>query len=302
MRAWLRHHRQALALALRRIGAQRSAALLNAIVIGVALALPAGGYALLANLEAATQRIAYEPQLSIFLRREAPRAEAAALGARLKADPRVREARFVPREAALKQLRATETLADVVAALGENPLPDAFVIRASSPAPEALEALARDLRALPAVAHVQVDSDWARRFNALATVGRSAIALLAALLAVGLIAVTFNTIRLQILTQRAEIEVSRLIGATDAFIRRPLYYLGLLQGLAGGLIALAILRMGLAALNVGVADFSATYGSSFRLTYLDMGDAVAVAAFSGLLGWLGAYMSVSKYLLEIDLI
>jgi len=302
VRPWLRHHRQALALALRRIGAQRSAALLNAIVIGVALALPAGGYALLANLEAATQRIAYEPQLSIFLRQEAPRAEAVALGARLKADARVREARFVPREAALKQLRATETLADVVAALGQNPLPDAFVIRASNPAPEALEALARDLRRLPAVAHVQVDSDWARRFNALATVGRSAIGLLAALLAVGLIAVTFNTIRLQILTQRAEIEVSRLIGATDAFIRRPLYYLGLLQGLAGGLIALAILRIGLAALNVGVADFSATYGSSFRLSYLELGDALAVAAFSAVLGWLGAYLSVSKYLREIHLI
>jgi len=302
VRPWLRHHRQALALALRRIGAQRSAALLNAIVIGVALALPAGGYALLANLEAATQRIAYEPQLSIFLRQEAPRAEAVALGARLKADARVREARFVPREAALKQLRATETLADVVAALGPNPLPDAFVIRASNPAPEALEALARDLRRLPAVAHVQVDSDWARRFNALATVGRSAIGLLAALLAVGLIAVTFNTIRLQILTQRAEIEVSRLIGATDAFIRRPLYYLGLLQGLAGGLIALAILRIGLAALNVGVADFSATYGSSFRLSYLELGDALAVAAFSAVLGWLGAYLSVSKYLREIHLI
>jgi len=302
VRPWLRHHRQALALALRRIGAQRSAALLNAIVIGVALALPAGGYALLANLEAATQRIAYEPQLSIFLRQEAPRAEAVALGARLKADARVREARFVPREAALKQLRATETLADVVAALGQNPLPDAFVIRASNPAPEALEALARDLRRLPAVAHVQVDSDWARRFNALATVGRSAIGLLAALLAVGLIAVTFNTIRLQILTQRAEIEVSRLIGATDAFIRRPLYYLGLLQGLAGGLIALAILRIGLAALNVGVADFSATYGSSFRLSYLELGDALAVAAFSAVLGWLGAYLSVSKYLREISLI
>lgn len=301
MRAWLRHHRQALALALRRIGAQRSAALLNAIVIGVALALPAGGYALLANLEAATQRIAYEPQLSIFLRQEAPRAEAVALGARLKSDARVREARFVPREAALKQLRATEALADVVAALGQNPLPDAFVIRAGDPSPEALEALARDLRRLPAVAHVQVDSDWARRFNALATVGRSAIALLAALLAVGLIAVTFNTIRLQILTQRAEIEVSRLIGATDAFIRRPLYYLGLLQGLAGGLIALAILWIGLTALNVGVADFSATYGSSFRLSYLGLGDALAVAAFSGLLGWLGAYMSVSKYLREVDL-
>src|SRR3989304_9186568 len=132
------------------------------------------------------------------------------------------------------------------------------------------------MRARSGDAHVQADSAWARRLGALAGTARLAIALVAALLAFGLVAITFNTIRLQILTQRAEIEVSRLIGATDAFIRRPLYYLGLLQGLAGGLIALAILRIGLAALNVGVADFSATYGSSFRLSYLELGDALAV--------------------------
>ena len=300
MRAWLRQHRQAFALALRKIGAQRSAALLNAIVIGVALALPSGGYALLANLDAVTQRVAYAPQLSVYLRQEAPRGAAAAFGTRLKADSRVLEARFVPREAALRQLRATETLADVVAALGENPLPDAFVIQTEETSPEALEALARELRMHPAVAHVQVDSGWARRFGALATVARIAIALLAALLAVGLIAVTFNTIRLQILTQRAEIEVSRLIGATDAFIRRPLYYLGLVQGLAGGVVALAILWVCLAALNVGVRELSATYGSNFRLSFLDAGDGLAVAGFSTLLGWLGAYLSVSKYLRDID--
>lgn len=300
MRAWLRQHRQAFAVALRKIAAQRSAALLNAFVIGVALALPAGGYALLANLDAVTQRVAYAPQLSVYLRHEAPRGAAVALGARLKADPRVLEARFVPREAALKQLRRTETLAELAAALGQNPLPDAFVVRVDETGPAALEALARELRALAAVAYVQVDSDWARRFGALATVARIAIALLAVLLAVGLIAVTFNTIRLQILTQRVEIEVSRLIGATDAFIRRPLYYLGLLQGLAGGGVALAIVWVGLAALNVGVGELSESYGSNFRLSFLDAGDGLAVGAFSALLGWLGGYLSVSKYLRDIN--
>jgi len=301
VRAWLRQHRQALALALRKIAAQRSAALLNALVIGVALALPAGGYALLANLVAVAERIAYEPQLSLYLRPQAPRAEALALGARLKSDRRVREARFVPREAALAKLRATESLAEVLAALGENPLPDAYVIHAGGSDPGALNALAAELRALPGVAHVQVDSGWARRFAALAAVARIGIGLLATLLAVGLIAVTFNTIRLQILTQRAEIEVSRLIGATDAFIRRPLYYLGIVQGLAGGILALAILWGCLEALDVGVRALAATYGSEFGLSYLRPADALAVVSFSSLLGWLGAYLSVSKYLREIDL-
>src|SRR5204863_1202453 len=95
------------------------------------------------------------------------------------------------------------------------------------------------------VAHVQADAVWARRLAALAGIGRLALWLLAALLGVGLVAVTFNTIRLQILTQQEEIEVSKLIGATDAFIRRPFYYLGLLQGLAGGLLALVVVSGGL---------------------------------------------------------
>lgn len=300
MKTWLRQHRQAIAAALGKIAAQRSAAVLNALVIGIALSLPAGGYSLLASMRAAGAGASLEPQLSAFLRPEIKRADAEALLARLKADARWREIRFVPREQALKELQASEGLAEVVAALNRNPLPDAFVLRPKAVDAAALEALAAELRALPAVAHVQADSAWARRLGALAGIGRLAIALLAALLAFGLVAITFNTIRLQILTQRAEIEISKLIGATDAFIRRPFFYLGALQGLAGGAVALAIVWGSLTALNTGVAELAASYGSSFRLAFLAAGDALAVALFSAGLGWLGAYLSVSRYLLEIE--
>ena len=300
MRSWLRQHRQALAAAFGKLAAQKSAAALNALVIGIALSLPAGGYALLASLRAATAGIALDPQLSVFLRVDANRAEADALGAKLKGDARLRDVRFVSREQALKELQATEGLADVVAALNRNPLPDAFVLRPRNADPAALEALARDLRTLPAVAQVQADSAWARRLGALAGTARLAIALLAALLSFGLVAITFNTIRLQILTQRAEIEISKLIGATDAFIRRPFFYLGALQGFAGGLLALAILWGSFAALNIGIADLAASYGSAFRLALLAPGDAFATVLFSTGLGWFGAYLSVSKYLLEIE--
>jgi cell division transport system permease protein len=298
--SWLRHHRQAIAAALGKIAAQKAAAALNALVIGIALSLPAGGYALLGSLRAATAGATLEPQLSLFLRSDAKRADAEALGAKLKADARLREARFVPREQALKELQATEGLAEVVAALNRNPLPDAFVLRPRATDAASLDALALDLRGLPGVAQVQLDSAWARRLGALAGTARLAIALLAALLAFGLVAITFNTIRLQILTQRAEIEISKLIGATDAFIRRPFFYLGALQGLAGGLVALGILWGSLAALNVGVAELAASYGSNFRLAFLAPGDALAVVLFSAGLGWFGAFMSVSRYLLEIE--
>jgi cell division transport system permease protein len=300
MRSWLRHHGQALAGALGKIASQKAAAALNALVIGIALSLPAGGYALLASLRSATAGASLDPQLSLFMRADARRADADALAAKLKADTRIRELRFVPREQALKELQATEGLGEVVAALGSNPLPDAFIARPRATDAAAVDALAQELRGLPGVALVQADAAWARRLAALAQTARLAIALVAALLAFGLVAITFNTIRLQILTQRAEIEISKLIGATDGFIRRPFYYLGVLQGLAGGLVALAIVWGSLRALNAGVAEVAASYGSGFRLGFLSPGDALAVALFSAALGWLGAYMSVSKYLLEIE--
>ena len=184
-----------------------------------------------------------EPQISVSLRVEAKPAEAEAVGRKLKSDARLASVRFVPRDEALRELKSIEGLGEVVAALSQNPLPDAFVVRARDAAPQALEAIAADLRAAPAVGHVQVDSAWARRLGALIGIGRLVILLLAMLLTFGLVAVTFNTIRLQILTQRDEIEVSKLIGASDGFIRRPFFYLGALQGLAGGVLALPLLAL-----------------------------------------------------------
>ena len=275
----------------------RRLSLLNALVIGVALALPAGGYALLEGLRGVAGRVALDAQISIFLRPDASRPEADALGKALRADRRVQNVRFVPREEALKELTAVQGMPEVIAALGSNPLPDAFVITARG---ASLETLAADLGKLPGVAHVQADAAWARRLAAVADIGRLALWLLSALLGTGLVAVTFNTIRLQILTQREEIEVSKLIGATDAFIRRPFYYLGFLQGLAGGAVALAIVAAGFAALNREVRVLAESYGSGFGFAYLGAEDALAIVVFAGLLGWLGAQLSVARHLREIE--
>ena len=291
MSAWLRHHRQAVVSALQRLG------LLNAVVIGVALSLPAGGYTLLESLRGVAGRLALDTQLSVFLHPEAKRADAEALGKLLRADRRIARLRFVPRDEALKELAAVQGMPEVIEALGRNPLPDAFVVTSD---PQSLEALAADLGKLAGVAHVQADAAWARRLAAFASIGRLALWLLSALLGFGLVAVTFNTIRLQILTQREEIEVAKLIGATDGFIRRPFYYLGLLQGLAGGAVALAIVALGLWLLNHQVDELARSYGSRFRFAYLPAGDALAIVLFAGLLGWLGAQLSVSRHLRQIE--
>jgi cell division transport system permease protein len=287
MRSWLRHHAAALRSALRR------ASLLNAAVIGIALALPAGGYALLESVRPAGLRLALEPRISVFLEPKASRSEAEALGARLRRDARISELRFIPREQALKEMSSVQGLPEVIGALGRNPFPDAFVVTAR-------EDIAGELAKLPGVAHVQADALWARRLAAATTIGELAVALLGALLGAALVAVTFNTIRLQILTQRDEIEVSKLIGATDGFIRRPFYYLGLLQGVAGGAVALAIVALALAVLNREVAALAESYGSGFRLAFLPPGAALLVVAAAGGLGWLGAQLSVSRYLRGIE--
>ena len=298
MSAWLRQHQQALASALARM--PRIGGALSALVIGIALSLPAGGYVLLEGLRGVGARVTLEPQISVFLRTEAKRADADALGAALKADTRIARVRFLPREQALKDLSAVQGMAEVVVALGRNPLPDAYVVEAKDGAASALDALAAELAKLPGVAHVQADSAWARRLASLAALLRSALWLLAAVLGIGLVAVTFNTVRLQILTQRDEIEVSKLIGATDSFIRRPFYYLGLLQGLAGGAVSLAIVAGALAVLNREVGTLAESYGSSFRFAFPAPGDAVAILVFAGLIGWLGAYLSVSQQLRALD--
>ena len=287
----MRQHADALRSALRRLS------LLNAAVIGIALALPAGGYALLESLRPAGAQAALEPRLSLVLAPQAKRAEADALGAKLRADSRLASVRFISREEALKELSTVQGVVELTAALGRNPLPDAFVVTART---GPVETLAAELGKLPGVAHVQADAVWAKRLAAAAAIGQLGLWLLAALLGAGLVAVTFNTIRLQILTQRDEIEVSKLIGATEAFIRRPFYYLGLLQGLVGGAIALAIVAAALALLNREVRVLAESYGSSFRLSFLPPAEAAAVLACAALLGWLGAQLSVSKHLRQIE--
>jgi cell division transport system permease protein len=157
-----------------------------------------------------------------------------------------------------------------------------------------------ELKALPKVAHVQLDSAWVKRLETLVALGRTAVSILTVLLAFGLVAVTFNTIRLQILTQKDEIILSKLIGATDAFIRRPFYYLGLTQGMLGGLAALAMVYVCMLILNMGILELAQLYGSDFRLSFFGFADCLALLTFAAALGWIGAYMSVSRHLADIE--
>ena len=300
MRAWLRHHALSFAQTMRRFAATPFASLLNALVIGVALALPLGGYVLLANLQQFARNLAADPQISVFLAPEATKSEISELDKRLRGTPGVTRVQFVGREQALAGLRRSPGMAEVVATLRDNPLPDAFVATLDASEPELAVRLEQKIKSFPRVAHVQADSAWVQRVGSLLRFGRTAVVLMATLLSFALVAVTFNTIRLQILTQRDEIEVSKLIGATNAYIRRPFFYLGALQGMFGGLAACGIVGLSIFVLNRDLAGLGTLYGADTKLELLGLTDGLAVLAFAASLGWLGTFLSVSKHLYKIE--
>lgn len=298
MRAWFLHHRLSLAQTAARLAKSPFATALNVIAIGVALALPFGVYCLLANLQALSHKVSLEPQLTVFLARDATKADVAAVESRLKAARGVRAVRFIPREAALTDLGRSGGMNEIIASLPQNPLPDAYVVTLSQSDPVSADKLELEFKSLPRVTHVQADLAWVKRLDALLRLGRTGVAMLAGLLGMALVAVTFNTIRLQILTQRDEIELCRLIGATHAYIRRPFFYLGSLLGLLGGLAALGIVVGALVYLNRDLSAVAQLYGSDLRLSLPTPQEMGVVLAAAAALGWLGAHLSVSRHLLE----
>lgn len=300
VKIWLLQHLRTLLAVFGRLAHAPVASLFNIGVIGIALALPVGFYVGLVNLQGFSRELSADPQISLFLALDADRADVAQIEGRLKQHPDVRKFRYVSREQALADIKNSTGLADVVASLGQNPLPDAFVVDARDNAPQALEKLRDEFVRWPKVAHAQLDAAWAQRLEAALKLGRRAVLILTTLLAFALIAITFNTTRLQILTQREEIEIAKLIGATDSFIRRPFLYFGAVQGLAGGLTAWAVIWVSIYLLNNGLADLSQLYGANFQLRHLPFKDTLSLFLFSAWLGWFGAWMSVSKHLSGID--
>ncbi len=297
---WLLSHFDTLRDSVVRLAGQPLAALLNISVFGVALCLPAGFYVGLESLEGFSRQLSSEPQVSLFLALDASRDDALEIERRLQRHPAVGRFEFVPRERALERLKRSAGLGDLIVELKDNPLPDAFVITARERGAAALEQLGSEASTWPKVERAQMDSDWARKLDAILGLGRLLVGLLGALLSLALVAIMFNTIRLQILTRSDEIEVSKLIGATNPFIRRPFLYFGALQGLAGGVAAWLLVAAGVQIVNWGLAEVAALYGSGLRIAGMSWPDTAVLLGSAGALGWLGAWLSVSRHLWQIE--
>ena len=303
---WIAAQRRAFLLALRRLAATPLNTLLSVLGIGIALALPVAGYLLLGHVTALAQGTAATPQLTVFLAVDAERKTAQAVEAKLKAESAVAKTQLLAREdtlARMKNAGASGGLADAIAVLPKNPFPDAIVITQADDAPGAIDQLAatlRNAREWRDIEHVQVDADWARRLAALIRLAKTGVLLLASLLGIGLLAIVFNTIRLQALTRRDEVEVSRLLGATDGFIRRPFLWHGSLLGLAGGLLAWLIVAGAVFWLRLPVAELASLYGIDLLLALPGPLESVLLLGGAALLGWLGATLSIGQHLRHME--
>ena len=296
MRAWIAAHVQAIERAFKRLLATPFASLLSVMVIGVAIMLPLGLYALFSNITAAASRLNTEPNVNVYLQVAASDADAREIEKRLKAMTNTAEVRFITREVALAEMKRASSMADLLAGLETNPLPHAFLLKPKSTDVATLDAMRKEIAAMPKVDQVVMDFEWAKKLKRFAVFAERIVALLGLVLGLAVIFVTGNTIRLQILTQKDEIEVSRLIGATKRFIRRPFLYYGAIQGFLAGLVAVAAMAALTWWASSEVQALTISYGSDFAIQYLSLNQTAAVLGIGTFLGWLGGFLSVSLYL------
>jgi cell division transport system permease protein len=298
MSLWLSQHQQPLKLVIGRMRNNLMATLLMFCVIGVTLCLPAILYTVVDNLSRLTGGVENKPQVSLFLKLEA--SNKTEIEAQLKKHADIASFEFVSKNDAWSKMQQDKNTADAAASLEKNPLPDAFYITPKNISPDNMGHLQEEMQKWNGVELAQVDANWVKRLDTILKLGKKAVFVLVVLLGFALITVIGNTIRLQIMTQREEIEVSKLIGATNPFIRRPFLYAGVLYGLGGGLAALIILTLVTMIFNFSVTEIADLYASNFRL-HLPSGLSILVLLVSATgLGWLGSYFAVNRTLAQFE--
>ena len=298
----LSRHLQALLGALGRLARTPLSTFLTLLVIALALALPASLRLFVTNAQAATGNFGNAIDLSVYFKTDVPLAKAQQLAAAARARADVAQVTLISADKGLEDFRSYSGFGEALAALKENPLPHVLHVRprdaASSAA--ALETLRGYFTAWPEVELVQVDSQWVLRFNAILEVLRQLLLMAAALLGVGVLAVIGNTIRLEIAGRRAEIEVIKLVGGSNSFVRRPFLYTGLLYGLGGALLAWGIVALAITLLGESVANLARLYGSHFELRGASPREIGALLGAGAALGWLGAWISAARHLRSIE--
>lgn len=270
------------------------------LVIAIALALPAGLRVIVNNVGSVSGSWQGAADFSVYLAEDVGDERAAALADEIRARDDVADVTLIDREQALADFRARSGFGAALDALEHNPLPHTLVVRPAGGASGSVEALAQALSADPAVHLVQLDTEWVARLRAILELTSRVVDVVTVLLGLGVVLVIGNTIRLEINNRSVEIEVMKLVGGSDGFIRRPFLYLGFWYGLGGALVAALLIAAALALLRSPAAALAALYGSDFRLAGLSASQAALLLGGGALLGWAGAGLATARHLRAIE--
>jgi cell division transport system permease protein len=300
--AYFARHAQTLVGSLGRIVKAPFASIMTMGVIGVAIALPLLLNLFLQNARLATGNLNSAFDLSVYLDKKAPSGRAAALSRQLKLRGDVAQVRLIGADQALADFRRDSGFGDALNALTDNPLPDTLIVTPTLDASTAqgTDRLRAAIAGLTDVRTVQLDTDWVKRLDGMLGVLKRVVLITGGLLALGIVLIVSNTIRLDILNRRAEIEVMKLVGASDAFARRPFLYSGVWYGLGGGLLALVLVGAAAAVLGRPVEQLAQLYGSAFRLQGLDLVAAGTVLGLATVLAWAGSWLAATRHIRAIE--
>ena len=300
--AYFARHAQTLVGSLGRIVNQPFATLMTMGVVAVAIALPLLLSLFLSNLSAATGNWNDAFDLSVYMNKKASAARAASVAKQLRQRGDVATVRVITADQALAQFRSDSGFGKALDALSDNPLPDTLIVTPTLPAstPQGTDALKQAIAAIADVQAVQIDTEWVKRLHAMLDILRRVVLLTAGILGAGVVLIVGNTIRLDILNRRQEIEVMKLVGASDGFARRPFLYSGIWYGLGGGLIALILVAVAAVILARPVDTLAKLYGSQFRLRGLGFTTAAGVLALAVGLAWLGSWLAATRHIRGIE--
>ncbi|MBF0255089.1 MAG: ABC transporter permease [Gammaproteobacteria bacterium] len=301
-RAGLRQHLDTASDSLRRLARQPLASLMTLAVIAITLALPAGLHLVLASANQLSHHWAGSGSLSTFLRAEVRPAEAEQLRAKLQGQEAIEQVELLSQEQALSEFSLYSGFDEALGLLEENPLPMVLLVRprADLAQPDGMAQLLGQLRQEPLIEHVVVDLEWVKRLAAITETARRALLLLSLLLGLTVLLVIGNTIRLEIRTRQDEIIVVKLVGGSDAFVRRPFIYTGFWYGLFGGLGAWLLVVFAGALLQGPITELARLYQSDYQLGLLNLSSLGLLLLLGPLLGVLGAWSASGRHLRALE--
>lgn len=276
--------------------------LMTAAVIGIALALPASLHVLLQNAQMMSGKLDHATQISLFLKQSISEQEARRLVNKLEAMPTVSQARFISRTQALAEFKQSSGFGEAMRALDDNPLPHVIVIypALAETSASASQQLLDRLQGMVQVDTAQLDVEWIQRLYTIMNIIKRGVWILAGLLGLAVLLVVGNTIRLAIQNRRDEIVVIKLIGGTDAFIRRPFLYTGMWYGIFGAVIAIVLVSTALYLLSDPIQRLARLYHSPLLLSSLDLATTFSLFATGIILGLAGSWLAVGRHLRDIE--